>query len=118
MQIGLAHVVAVAGRETTEIKSGETKKSDSDLPLQVVNITPSFPAVICPVLPVPRGSHWKHSLTPNVLAVTLSRFPVSRLFYPTSSSQIPVDRTELVPVSLELGFELHHAEKEYVMLNM
>ena len=32
--------------------------------------------------------------------------------------QIPVDRTELVPVSLELGFELHHAEKEYVMLNM
>lgn len=32
--------------------------------------------------------------------------------------QIPADRTELVPVSLELGFELHHAEKAYVMLNM
>eukprot|EP00752_Nemacystus_decipiens_P017182 g15392.t2 len=32
--------------------------------------------------------------------------------------KVPADRTELVPVSLGLGFELHHAEKAYVMLNM
>lgn len=32
--------------------------------------------------------------------------------------QVPADRTELVPVSQDLGFELHHAEKEYIMLNM
>ena len=50
----------------------------------------------------------------------LWRSPISCLVsvLPTASCQIPVDRTELVPVSLELGFELHHAEKEYVMLNM
>ena len=32
--------------------------------------------------------------------------------------QVPADRTELVPVSLDRGFELHHAEKSYIMLNM
>lgn len=32
--------------------------------------------------------------------------------------QVPADRTELVPVSIDLGFELHHAEKAYIMLNM
>ncbi|CAM9480494.1 unnamed protein product, partial [Hapterophycus canaliculatus] len=32
--------------------------------------------------------------------------------------QVPAGRAELVPVSLELGFELHHAEKGYIMLNM
>lgn len=31
--------------------------------------------------------------------------------------QVPVERVELVKVSLEMGFELHHAEKEYIMLN-
>ncbi|CAM9201160.1 unnamed protein product [Ectocarpus sp. 12 AP-2014] len=32
--------------------------------------------------------------------------------------KVPADRTELVPVSIDLGFELHHAEKAYIMLNM
>jgi len=32
--------------------------------------------------------------------------------------QVPADRTELVPVSIDRGFEIHHAEKSYIMLNM
>ncbi|CAM9922975.1 unnamed protein product, partial [Ectocarpus fasciculatus] len=32
--------------------------------------------------------------------------------------KVPADRTELVPASIDLGFELHHAEKAYIMLNM
>lgn len=55
-------------------------------------------------------------LTRNVPAVVVP-LPCASAF-PISPSQIPVDRTELIPVSLDLGFELHHAEKEYVMLNM
>ncbi|CAM9747906.1 unnamed protein product, partial [Scytosiphon promiscuus] len=32
--------------------------------------------------------------------------------------KVPAGRAELVSVSLDLGFELHHAEKAYIMLNM
>lgn len=43
---------------------------------------------------------------------------VQMLLLLCSCAQVPAGRAKLVPVSLELGFELHHAEKAYIMLNM
>lgn len=50
----------------------------------------------------------------TLLSVLLYLFPGAFYLVP----QVPSERTELVPVSIEMGFELHHAEKAYIMLNM
>lgn len=68
---------------------------------------------------LPRRGRWFHGV--SEWEKTRSSERVSQLWRRSClrplPAQVPAKRAELVPVSLELGFELHHAEKAYIMLN-